>query len=178
DAAATLTGLAAVAALAGDAPLRMGSQSPLAVPSGLFATSDGHVQVVAYSERQWRALCAALERPDWLEDPRCADAASRLAHRELVHGRLAEVLAGGPTERWVAAIAAAGGLAQPVRDVETAWREPWLRERGLLGHLDDPELGARDLPALSLAAPRTADPAFPAGPRLGEHTAAVLRELA
>ena len=178
DAAATLTGLAAVAALAGEAPGRMGSQSPLAVPSGVFSTADGHVQVVAYNERQWRAICAALERPDWLEDPCCADAAARLAHRETVHERLAAVFATGPTGRWVAAITDAGGLAETVRDVEEAWRDGHLRERGLLGHLEDAGLGTRPLPTLSLAGPRRADPAFPAGPRLGEHTTAVLRELA
>jgi crotonobetainyl-CoA:carnitine CoA-transferase CaiB-like acyl-CoA transferase len=177
DAAATLTGLAGVAALAGEPPRRMGSQSPLAVPSGVFATADSHVQVVAYSERQWGAICTALDQPGWLEDPHSADAAARLEHRALVHERLAEVLGSGPTAHWVAAIGAAGGLAEPVRDVYEAWRDGVLRERGLLGTLDDPGLGDRPLPTLSLTHPRDADPAFPAGPRIGEHTATVLAEL-
>jgi crotonobetainyl-CoA:carnitine CoA-transferase CaiB-like acyl-CoA transferase len=177
DAAATLSGLAGVAALAGEPPSRIGSQSPLAVPSGVFATADGYVQVVAYSERQWRAVCAALEHDEWLDDPRSADAAARLAHRDLVHERVAGVLAGGPTARWVEAITAAGGLAEPVREIDEAWRDPALRERGLLGHLEDAELGGRPMPTLSLAHPRGADPAFPAGPRLGEHTEAMLREI-
>jgi CoA:oxalate CoA-transferase len=166
-----------VAALAGEPPRRMGSQSPLAVPSGVFATADGHIQVVAYSQRQWRAICAALDQPGWLEDPRSADAAARLEHRALVHARLGEVLTSRPTAHWVDAIGAAGGLAEAVRDVGEAWRDGVLRERGLLGTLDDAGLGERPLPTLSLAHPRHADPAFPAGPRLGEHTAAVLAEL-
>jgi crotonobetainyl-CoA:carnitine CoA-transferase CaiB-like acyl-CoA transferase len=177
DAAATLTGLAGVAALAGEPPRRMGSQSPLAVPSGFFATADGHVQVVAYNERQWRAICTALDQPGWLEDPHSADPRSRLEHRALVHERLAEVLTSGPTSHWVDAIRTAGGLAEPVRDIDEAWRDGVLRERGLLGTLDDPGLGDRPLPTLSLTHPRRADPAFPAGPRIGEHTAAVLAEL-
>jgi crotonobetainyl-CoA:carnitine CoA-transferase CaiB-like acyl-CoA transferase len=177
DAAATLTGLAGLAALAGEPPRRMGSQSPLAVPSGVFATADGHVQVVAYNERQWGAICTALDQPGWLEDPRSADAAARLEHRPLVHERLAQVLASGPTSRWVAAIGAAGGLAEAVRDVDDAWRDGVLGERGLLGTLDDSALGDLPLPTLSLTHPRHADPAFPAGPRLGEHTATVLGEV-
>ena len=177
DAAATLTGLAGVAALAGEPPRRMGSQSPLAVPSGVFATADGHLQVVAYNERQWRAICTALDQPGWLEDPHSADAAARLEHRARVHERLAQVLAAGTTAHWVAAIGAAGGLAEPVRDVDEAWRDEVLRERGLLGTLHDGGLGDRPLPTLSLVHPRHADPAFPAGPRLGEHTAAVLAQL-
>jgi crotonobetainyl-CoA:carnitine CoA-transferase CaiB-like acyl-CoA transferase len=178
DAAATLTGLAGLAALAGEPPGRMGTQSPLSVPSAIFATADGHVQVVAYSDRQWRALCQALDRPDWLDDPRSATADARLEHRALVHERLAELLATETTAHWVAAIGAAGGLAETVRDVSEAWRDPVLRERGLLGHLVDDTLGDRLLPALSLAHDDGADPAFPAGPRLGEHTRAVLAQLA
>lgn len=177
DSAATLTGLAGVAALAGEPPTRMGSQSPLAVPSGVFATMDGHVQVVAFSERQWRALCAALDRPDWLQDPRRADAGSRLANREEIHRDLGRVLAAGPTARWVAAITAAGGLAEAVRDVEEAWRDPQLVQRGLLGRLDDRELGRHPLPTLSLSHPRDGLRPLPRGPRLGEHTAAVLAQL-
>jgi len=177
DGAATLTGLAGLAALAGEPPPRMGSQSPLAVPSGVFATADGHLQVVAYNERQWRAVCQALEQPAWVEDPRSADAAARLAHREVVHERLAAVLAAHPTAHWVAAIRAAGGLAEPVRDVDEAWRDEEIRARGLLGTLHDAQLGERPLPRLSLALPRDGEPSFPAGPRLGEHTAAVLAEL-
>src|SRR3954453_14963671 len=176
DAAATLTGLAGLAALAGEPPRRMGSQSPLPVPSGGFATADGHIQVVAYNERQWVAVCTALDRPGWLEDPRSADAAARLEHRALVHPRLGDVLASGPTADWVAAIGAAGGLAAPVRDLDEAWRDGILRERGLLGTLEDPRLGDRPLPTPSLAPPRHAGPALPAGPRLGEHTATVLAE--
>ena len=64
-----------------------------------------------------------------------------------------------------------------MRDVTEAWRDPALGARGLLGHLEDGALGARPLPALSLAHDRSADPSFPAGPRLGEHTDAVLAEL-
>src|SRR4051812_13976634 len=164
DAAATLTGLAGLAALAGEPPRRMGSQSPLAVPSGVFATADGHVQVVAYNERQWGAICTALDQPGWLEDPRSADAGARLEHRALVHERLAEVLASAPTARWVAARGGGGGLAEPVRDGAGAGRDGALRERGLRGRLDAPGLGARPLPTLSLPPPRHVNPAFPAGP--------------
>ena len=157
----------------------MGSQSPLAVPSGVFASADGHIQVVAYSERQWRAICAALGHTEWLDDPRSADARARLAHRDLVHERLAAVLATATTAHWVDAIIAAGGLAERVREVDEAWRDPQLRERGLLGHLDDAELGGLPLPTLALSGPRRADPSFRApAPALGEHTDAVLAELA
>src|SRR2546423_9050217 len=53
DAAATLTGLAGVAALAGQPPPRIGSQSPLAGPSGVFPTPDRPIQVLSFHQRPW-----------------------------------------------------------------------------------------------------------------------------
>jgi crotonobetainyl-CoA:carnitine CoA-transferase CaiB-like acyl-CoA transferase len=175
DSAATLTSLTALMALRGhEPPRRLGSESHLVVPSAVFAASDGeHVQVVALGERHWRAVCAALERPDWLDEPRFAGNAARMANRELVNEQVGAVIATRPAREWVDRIAAAGGLAERVREIEEAWSDPLLAERGLLGRAPD----GTALPLVSLA--RAPDPhALAPAPALGEHTGAVLEELA
>jgi crotonobetainyl-CoA:carnitine CoA-transferase CaiB-like acyl-CoA transferase len=175
DSAATLTSTVALFALSGALePTRIGGESYLRVPSAVFEASDGrHVQVVALHERHWRALCAALDRPDWLDDPRCASNDARLANRDLVHGRLAEVIATAPAAEWVERINAAGGMCERLRTVAEAWRDPLLAERGLIGDLDGSPFDF-PLPVVSLARPARLVP----GPRLGEHTDEVLAELA
>ncbi|MDQ3934220.1 MAG: CoA transferase [Actinomycetota bacterium] len=172
DSAATLTSLTALMALSGsEPPRRLGSESHLVVPSAVFAASDGeHVQVVALNERHWEALCAALERPDWLADPRCAGNDARMANRALVNERIAQVVATRPAAEWVERIARAGGLCERVREIEEAWADPLLAERGLVVRGPD---GA-ELPLVTLV--RTAGAQAPA-PALGEHTGEVLREL-
>jgi crotonobetainyl-CoA:carnitine CoA-transferase CaiB-like acyl-CoA transferase len=175
DSAATLTSLTALMSLRGsEPPRRLGSESHLVVPSAVFAAADGeHVQIVALNERQWRALCAALEQPRWVDDPRLAGNAARVANRGLVNERVADVIATRPAADWVERITAAGGLCERVREIEEAWTDPLLAERGLVGRTP---AGAA-LPVVSLA--RTADPdALAPAPALGEHTDAVLRELA
>jgi crotonobetainyl-CoA:carnitine CoA-transferase CaiB-like acyl-CoA transferase len=179
DSAATLTSLTALLALCSDGrPRRLGSESHLAVPSAVYPTADGeHLQVVAVSERHWEALCAALERPEWLEDERFAGNAARVANRQLVNERIGEVIATGTASDWVERIAGSGGLCQRVREVEEAWADPLLAARGLVGRVEGEPYGDVALPLVSLA--RTADPgALAPGPALGEHTDAVLAELA
>jgi crotonobetainyl-CoA:carnitine CoA-transferase CaiB-like acyl-CoA transferase len=178
DAAATLGSTAALLALGGFVmPRRLGSESYLVVPSAVFEASDGeHVQVIALTQRHWDALCVALGHPEWLEDPRCADNEARLANRELVHGRLAEVIATDGAEHWTRAISDAGGMAQRVREIEDAWADPRIERRALLGTLEAEGLDRFPVPVVSLA--RTADPSRLArGPALGEHTEAVIGEL-
>jgi crotonobetainyl-CoA:carnitine CoA-transferase CaiB-like acyl-CoA transferase len=171
DAAAMMTSTSALLAADGRLePRRLGSESHLAVPSALFrASDDEHVQIVCVTDRHWRALCGALDHPEWGEDGFTADVASRLENRNLVHGRVAAIVATQPAAHWLKVLPAAGVICERVRDIAQAWQDPRLRERGLVGDATDPRLARLPLPVVSLA--RTADPAALArGPRLGEHT--------
>lgn len=173
DGAATLTSLSALMALHGtEPPRRLGSESHLVVPSAVYGTADGEwLQLVAVNQRHWEALCRALEHPEWLDDPRCADNEARLANRAFVNERIRSVIATRTVQEWVDRISQAGGLCERVREVEEAWADPLLAERGLVGSAGD-----LSLPLVTLA--RAADPhALASGPALGEHTEAVLREL-
>ncbi len=172
DSAATLTSTVGLFSLSGEfEPGRIGGESYLRVPSGVFEAADGaHVQIVALHERHWEALCAALGRREWLEDERCSDNDARLANRELVHSGIAEVVATAPAGDWVERINAAGGMCERLRTVGEAWRDPLLSERGLVGEVEGFD---HPLPVVSLARPG----ALARGPRLGEHTEDVLAEL-
>jgi crotonobetainyl-CoA:carnitine CoA-transferase CaiB-like acyl-CoA transferase len=174
DSAAALTSPLALFSLSGEfEPHRIGSESYVRVPSAVFETADGaHVQVVALHDRHWAGLCEALDRRDWIDDERCATGDARLANRELVHDRIAGVIATAPADEWVERINAAGGMCERLRGLGDAWRDPMLAERGLVGELDG---GPFDfpLPVVSLARPGELRP----GPGLGEHTDEVLAEL-
>ena len=174
DSAATLTSTLALLSLSGEfEPRRIGTESYLRVPSAVFQAADGaHVQVIALHEGHWEALCTALDRRDWLEDPSFAGNEARIANRADVNGLIAEVIASAPADAWVERIGAAGGMCERLRGLGDAWRDPLLAERGLVGRLD----GGRfdfPLPVVSLARPGLLTP----GPALGEHTDAVLAEL-
>jgi crotonobetainyl-CoA:carnitine CoA-transferase CaiB-like acyl-CoA transferase len=178
DAAATLTGPVALRALGGEVDVgRIGSESHVLVPSASFEAADGlHVQVIALTEDHWRAICAALEHPEWANDARCRDNQARLANRELVHSLIRDVISTDTADHWVEAITDAGGLCVPVREIDDAWSNPRLARRELLATLALEGLDSFAVPVMSLA--RTQDPKDLApGPMLGQHSAEVLREL-
>jgi len=95
---------AAIASLANQAsnylvggvvPQRMGSEHPNIVPYGaVYRLGDGRELVLAVgTERQWRALTKALDRPDLASDPRFADNQARVRNREALHEVLTRALA-------------------------------------------------------------------------------------
>jgi crotonobetainyl-CoA:carnitine CoA-transferase CaiB-like acyl-CoA transferase len=180
DAAATLTSTSGLLAAGGHfTPRRLGSESPLVVPSGVFTASDGgEVQIVCVTERHWRGLCEALGRPEWLDDPRSLDNATRLANRELIRAWLAEAIASEPASTWVQRISAHGAICERVRDIEEAWADPRLAERGLVGAAAPAPPWAARMPLVSLArASRGQAEALAPAPSLGADTEAVSLEL-
>jgi crotonobetainyl-CoA:carnitine CoA-transferase CaiB-like acyl-CoA transferase len=180
DATATLASTSALLAAGGQlSPRRLGSESPLVVPSGVFATSDGRqVQVVCVTERHWRGLCEALGHPEWLEDPLSRDNSARLANRALIRTWIERELASDSAASWVDRISAHGAICEHVRDIEEAWADERLRARGVVGDAGGSPAWAARLPLMSLARKRGESEATIArAPALGEDTDAVAREL-
>jgi crotonobetainyl-CoA:carnitine CoA-transferase CaiB-like acyl-CoA transferase len=180
DAAATLVSTSALLAAGGRfMPRRLGSESPLVAPSGVFVASDGReVQIVCVTERHWRGLCAALDHPEWADDPLLADNSARLANRELVRSRIQRVISSDTAALWVERISEKGALCEHVRDIEDAWADERLVARDLVGEVvSGPGWEAR-MPLVSLArnAAGRGRRCAPA-PTLGADTDAVTREL-
>ena len=82
----------------GAAPVRVGLAHPGICPYGVFTSADGVDFVLSVqNEAEWRRLCSiAVAADDLLADSRCQNNQSRVAHRELVDGRRAELFAALP----------------------------------------------------------------------------------
>jgi crotonobetainyl-CoA:carnitine CoA-transferase CaiB-like acyl-CoA transferase len=125
-----------------DAP-RYGNAHASIVPYQAFHASDGQLVLAVASEKLWKQLCVALQRPDWLADPRYQDNASRVANRVALCAALAQLFAGEPVRHWLALLAQAGIPAAPVNSVRQALQLPLVAERGLRIELEGvPMLGS------------------------------------
>jgi crotonobetainyl-CoA:carnitine CoA-transferase CaiB-like acyl-CoA transferase len=174
DAAATLTSSLGVYALGGETLGRIGSESYWYVPAGNFEAADGEwLQLVAMNESHWRAICTALGHDEWAT--RFGDNAARVANRDRVHGLIADTVRREPAAVLAGRITAAGGFCQRIREMKEAWTDPLLFARGLLGEVDDGELGAFPVPVASLAGRgRTR---LQRAPGIGEHSREVAAEV-
>src|SRR5439155_15897989 len=93
--------------VSGEVPPRRGNGGFGGVPSQAFDCSDGMIFIVAGNDRQFTALCRALDRPDWARDPRFDHPGGRVVNREpllaLLRGRLRE----HPVAHWLMLLDAA-----------------------------------------------------------------------
>lgn len=125
-------------------PTRTGNVAARMAPSGVFATSDGHIALSAPKDEFAGGLFRAMGRPELLQDERFCSLAARVRHQAALHEMV------GAWTRTMATGAAAELLTDhgvpngPVRDPATAARNPDLLARGETTRLEHPTYGAVD----------------------------------
>src|SRR5262249_39953616 len=125
----------------GDAPGPAGQPHPLSSPYGRFRAGAGWLNLATAGDAIWDRLARALGRPEWLADPRFADAPARVRHRDALTREIEAALAGASVAHWTEVLNAAGVPAGPVLDVAEVFADPQVLAREMLVELPHPELG-------------------------------------
>ncbi|ETD82108.1 CaiB/BaiF CoA transferase family protein [Rhodobacter capsulatus] len=152
--------------LGGMVPHRLGNAHPNIVPYQVFPAADGHFIIACGNDRQFQALCKMLGLSAEAAHPDYATNAGRVAHRDALCARIAEVTAARPKADLIAAMAAAGVPGGPINDVSEALAEPQIAARGMkiapegLPGLRTPIVFSRSDLALDKASPALGDGAW------------------
>ena len=142
----------------------------------IYETADGYISVAVQSDKEWAALTRALDKPEWLDDPRFTTPALRHKHIDERLEMTQEVLRGNTATAWLDRLEAEGVPCAPVLARSEVIQHPQVLENDILLEIEHPHAGR-----LRQHAPAAEFSATPAGvrfgaPGLGEHTAAVLSE--
>ncbi|MFI7125003.1 CaiB/BaiF CoA transferase family protein [Nonomuraea sp. NPDC050153] len=116
-----LTNHASAYAAAGAVPQAMGNRHPSIVPYEVFEAADRPIVIAAGNDRQFQALCAALNRPDLAGDPRHATNAGRVAARAGLVAEINAALSERTADEWFETLTAAGVPCGPINDLAAAF---------------------------------------------------------
>jgi len=156
----------------GEVARQAGNNHPTSIPTGVFRTRDGHLNVAASGGRIWLRLCEAIDAPELAEHPDYETGALRSEHRERLHVDIEQRLAARTTAEWVEVLNAAGVPCGPIYAIDEAFADPQVRQLGMVQEVGDvPYLGQ------PVTLSRTPSRVVAHPPALGEHTAEVLREI-
>jgi crotonobetainyl-CoA:carnitine CoA-transferase CaiB-like acyl-CoA transferase len=151
------------------------SAHPSLTPCQLYTSKDGWIFIMCNKEKFWPALCHAIGKEEWAQDPRFSRFKDRLENRALIQQLLDAELAAKTTSQWLELFAGAVP-ASPINDIAAALDNPFVAERDgvqtltLEGHGDYRMVAS---PVLSGGAQTPANPA----PKLGQQTEEILRGI-
>lgn len=158
-------------------PRRTGASHATIYPYGPFRAGDGRtVMLGLQNEREWAVFCAQLlGDPALATDERFASNARRTANREALNALIEQSFASLSADEVMARLDAADIANANVSTMNDIWNHPQLAARKRWTRVDTP---AGPVPALQPPGMGGEHPAkMGPVPALGEHTAAILREL-
>ena len=155
---------------------RTGAEHATIAPYGPFDTSDGTVFFSIQNEREWVKFCAGVLNDEGVAtDERFVTGSLRLHNRVELHARIDAVFSTLTTEDALARLDAAGIANAQLRDMKHFSAHPQLAARNRWREVATPGGDVRSL--IPPVTARSFTPRMDAVPRLGEHTASVLKEF-
>ena len=158
-------------------PPQAGNDHPTGIPTGVFKTADGHMNIAASGQHMYRRLCEALDVRHLIDDPRFKTPQDRSKNRLDCNAELEKATVTRTSAEWVEILNKAGVPCGPILNVKEVFEDEQIRHLKLATKIQHPRLGEQTVQNLPVTLSRTPGAVVSASPDLGEHTDEVLGEL-
>jgi len=153
-----------------------GNDHPTSIPTNLYPTTDGAVNIAVSGEVIWRRCAEALGHPEWIDDPRYANQYKRKENRDALNAAIAEVTRIRHSAELVDALLEAGVPSGPAYRIDEAFADPQVKHLKMAADIETLPFGATQLVAQPMRLSRTPTAMAAHPPNRGEHTDEILGE--
>ena len=161
----------------GEVPGQAGNNHPTSIPTSVFPTKDGFINIATAGEELWHRLADALGKPGLKTDKDYATAAARRKNRDKLNALIGGVTSTKSSAEWVALLTKAGVPSGPINKMDEVFADPQVKHLNVARKVKHPRLGEIELVGQAVNLSRTPWALRRATPDRGEHTDEVLREL-
>jgi crotonobetainyl-CoA:carnitine CoA-transferase CaiB-like acyl-CoA transferase len=163
--------------LAGEVPRQAGNNHPTSIPTGVFKTADGHINIAATGQKIWERFCNAIEAPELINHPDYRSSAVRLKHRDALNAEIGRHTPKRTGAEWVERLNTAGVPCGPIYSVDQVYADPQVVHLGMAQSLKGKDKKTMRMAGQPMSLSRTPSKLVAPPPALGEHTDAVLKEF-
>jgi formyl-CoA transferase len=163
--------------IAHEVPEQAGNDHPTTIPTGVFKTRDGHINIASAGDEIFGRLCRALDQPALAEHPDYRTGRSRSQNRKALNAAIEAITKERDSAEWIDRLNQAGVPAGPIYAMDEVFADPQVRHLGIAQPVEHPTLGRLELVGQAVTLSRTPSQLKTASPDPGEHTEAILREL-
>ena len=163
--------------VAREVPGQAGNDHPTGIPTGVFPTSDGHINIAASGQHIFARCCNALDAESLLKDPDFASGEKRSKNRKRLNAALSEFTKRYKSAELVDKLNAAGTPAGPIYSIDQMFADPQVEHLGIAAPMEHPTRGKVAVVNQAVALSRTPCVLDRPTPALGAHTEEVLGEL-
>jgi formyl-CoA transferase len=164
--------------ISGEVAKQAGNNHPTAIPTGVFPTADGYINIAASGERLWARFCEAAGAPELLSNPEHATGELRSRNRQALNERINAVTRTKPSAEWLKLLNDAGVPCGPINSIDQTFAEPQVQHLGIARRVHQAQLGDIKVVGQPITLTKAPQPdEYRPTPELGEHTDAIMAGL-
>jgi formyl-CoA transferase len=131
--------------MAKEVAAQAGNDHPTGIPTGVFPTSDGHINIAASSARLWERFCDTIGKPEWKQKPEWQSQKGRSNDRQAINTAIAAVTREKPSVHWIELFENAGIPCGPIYNIDQVFADPQVQHLGMAKPVHHPVLGDIEL---------------------------------
>ncbi|MEO8651035.1 MAG: CoA transferase [Hyphomicrobiaceae bacterium] len=159
-----------------EVPPQAGNDHPTSIPTGVFKTSDGHINIAVAGQKMWEKFKSLFDDPGF-NSPDYADAKSRSKNRKTLNALIENHTSKKTAAEWIAIFNAAGAPAGEINDISQVFALEQVRHLGLAQPMDSQERGKTEVLGQPILMSRSKASVRRPPPTLGQHTGEILAEI-
>ncbi len=161
----------------GEVALQAGNNHPTSIPTGVFKTADGHINIAATGDAIWARLCNVLDMPEMADWEDFSTGPKRSENRDAVNAEIEKRTSTESSAEMIEKLNEAGIPCGPIYSIDQMFADPQVKHIQMEHPVDHPELGSFNVlgqaVGMSRFEPRTGIPT----PERGQHTDEILAEF-
>jgi crotonobetainyl-CoA:carnitine CoA-transferase CaiB-like acyl-CoA transferase len=161
----------------GEVPKQAGNNHPTSIPTGVFKTADGYLNLAVAGQVIWERFCNAAGHPEWVTSPNYKTGKLRSQNRDALNADIDKVTVTKSSADWVSLFNKVGVPCGPIYAIDQVFADPQVKHLGIAkdsARSDGSHLGLLGQP---FTLSRTGSTIAARPPNLGEHTDEVLTEF-
>jgi len=154
-----------------------GNNHPTSIPTGVFKTKDGYINIATAGHVMWDRLCQALGAPEFITREDFKTGALRSKNRDAVNAAIEAITVGRPSAEWIAVFNEAGVPSGPINSIDQVFADEQVRHLGIAQTAKRPDGSDETFVGQPFALSRTPSRIAAVPPECGQHTDEVLKEF-
>ena len=154
-----------------------GNNHPTSVPTGVFKTLDGSINLAVAGETIWKRFAEAIDKEKWLQMEEFKDAKSRLKNRDYLNQLIEEVTITKTSNEWVEMLEKVGVPCGPINTIDKVFDDPQVKHLGIAQEIETIPFGDTKLVGQPFNLSRSSSSMKRRPPEKGEHNEDVFGDL-
>src|SRR5213593_822907 len=160
-----------------EVPPQAGNNHPTGIPTGVFETKDGHINIAAAGDDIYTCFCRAIERTDLLTDPRFSTSKARSTNRDTIMDVIMPVTRQKTSAEWIKIMNDAGVPCGPIYKINESFADPQVLHLAMAQPVHSPVLGDLTILGHPVSHGEKRLPLRSAAPELGEANEEILTSI-